>query len=105
MLLLSCGIWWLLEETCAEMTDNELRQIVESNARTAQAMLDEIAEARLEREEMRQQFQTAIERLTAVQEGVTNMLAALDSDRPTVLMKLNTIENKVDRLLETRQED
>ena len=36
------------------MTPDELRQLVESNARTAQAMLDTIAEARLEREELRE---------------------------------------------------
>ncbi|WP_019498336.1 hypothetical protein [Pseudanabaena sp. PCC 6802] len=32
--------------------------------------------------------------------GIANLLASLDSDRPTILRKLNAIENKVDRLLE-----
>ena len=38
------------------MTDPELRQLVESNARTAQAILEAMAEARLEREESRDEF-------------------------------------------------
>ncbi len=88
------------------MTDPELRQLVESNARTAQAILEAMAEARLEREEARDEFYAgmqrvdeAIQRLTTLQEGVINLLASLDEDRPTVLRKLNSIENKVDRLL------
>jgi methyl-accepting chemotaxis protein len=32
--------------------------------------------------------------------GIANLLASLDEDRPTILRKLNAIENKVDRLLE-----
>jgi len=88
------------------MTDEELKQLIESNARTAQAMLDNMAEARHERQEMREEFQSGmlrleniVERLTNVQEGVSNLLASLDSDRPTILRKLTAIENKVDRLL------
>lgn len=34
--------------------------------------------------------------------GIANLLASLDSDRPTILRKLNAIENKVDRLLENQ---
>ena len=90
------------------MTDSELRQLVESNARTAQAILEAMAEARLEREEARDEFYAgmqrvddAIQRLTTLQEGVVNLLTSLDEDRPTVLRKLNSIENKVDRLLGT----
>ncbi|HSM81325.1 MAG TPA: hypothetical protein VLS96_06545 [Nodosilinea sp.] len=83
-----------------------MRQLVESNARTAQAILEAMAEARLEREEARDEFYAgmqrvddAIQRLTTLQEGVINLLASLDEDRPTVLRKLNSIEHKVDRLL------
>ncbi len=39
------------------MTDQELKQLIESNARTAQAMLDSMVEARLERQELRQGIQ------------------------------------------------
>ncbi|MGF1516570.1 MAG: hypothetical protein ACFCVB_02025, partial [Nodosilinea sp.] len=70
------------------MTDPELRQLVESNARTAQAILEAMAEARLEQEEARDQFYAgmqrvdeAIQRLTTVQEGMVNLLASLDEDR------------------------
>ncbi len=63
------------------MTDEELKQLVESNARTAQAILDSMAEARLEREELRegmQRVQDAVVRLANLQEGMGNWLAALD---------------------------
>ncbi len=69
------------------MTDEELKQLIESNARTAQAMLDTMAEARQEREELREgiqeirvgmlQLQNVVERLTNIQEGVANLLAIL----------------------------
>ena len=85
----------------------ELQQIVESNSRAIQSMLDNQAEERLEREEFRSRMDatitrldTAIQRLTTLNEGVVNLLSSLDEDRPTILRKLNTIENKVDRLLE-----
>ncbi|MDF5712234.1 MAG: hypothetical protein PUP90_32300 [Nostoc sp. S4] len=45
-----------------------------------------------------------VSRLTTVREGITNLLASLDNDRPTILRKLNTIENKVDRLLEKSED-
>lgn len=85
------------------MTDEELKQLVESNARTAQAILDSMAEARLEREERNAKLDRTLEKLTALNERVVNLLSSMDEDRPTVLRKLNAIENKVDRLLE-RQE-
>jgi len=55
------------------MTSEELRQLVESNARTAQAMLDTIVDARAEREELREgmiKLQEAMVRLTNIQQGV-----------------------------------
>jgi uncharacterized protein YPO0396 len=84
------------------MTTEELSQLVGSNARTAQAMLDTMADARLEREELREgmiRFQEAMVRLTNIQQGVSNLLAALDEDRPTILRKLTAIENKLDQVL------
>lgn len=92
------------------MTDQELKKLVESNARTAQAILDSMAEARLERQELQEGsvriqqgmvvLQDAMLRLADVQECIAKMLAARDEDHPTVLRKLTSIENKVDRLLE-----
>ncbi len=89
------------------MADDELRKLIESNARAIQAMLDARAEDRLEFQEFRQRMETTVSglqdvtmRLANLQEGMARMLASLDEDRPTVLRKLNAIEGKVDRLLE-----
>jgi len=92
------------------MTDDELKQLVESNARAIQALGDQISEltsdvtliansvnglteagkrADIERAELRQAMI-----------GIANLLSSLDEDRPTILRKLSTLENKVDRLLE-----
>ncbi|MGL4617591.1 MAG: hypothetical protein ACRCZS_00800 [Chroococcidiopsis sp.] len=71
------------------MQFQELQQIVESNSRTIQAILGAMAEARVEREELRQATL-----------GIANLLSSLDEDRPTVLRKLSNIETKLDRLLE-----
>lgn len=97
------------------MTDEELKKLIESNARAIQAMLDERTEARLEREELREavtrlqenmvNFQDAVIRLVNVQEGMAKMLVSLDDDRPTILRRLMSIENKVDRLLEKQEND
>ncbi len=46
--------------------------------------------------EMRQ----TMTRLARVEEGLVNMMSAIDEDRPTVLRRLTSIENKVDRILE-----
>jgi hypothetical protein len=85
------------------MSDEELKQLIESNARATQAMLDSMAEARLERQELREgmaQLQNAVVQLINVQSGIAKLLSSLDEDRPTVLRKLTVIENKLDRLLE-----
>lgn len=98
------------------MEFHELQQIVESNSRAIQAMLEAQASDRLEREEFREELRqvatrtdaaiarmdVAIQRLTNLNEGVINLFSSLDSDRPTILRKLNTIENKVDQLLDNQ---
>lgn len=82
-------------------------QRVDLNAKAIQAMLDNQAEARLEREEFRDKtdaaiarIDEAIQRLTNLNEGVVKIVTSLDSDRPTILAKLNSIDNKINRLLE-----
>jgi len=85
------------------MTDKELKQLMESNAKTAQAILDEIADTRQERQELREgmiQLQNAVARLTNVQETIANLLVSLDGDRPTILKKLSALEDKLDQLLQ-----
>lgn len=89
------------------MTNEELKQLVESNARTAQAMLDAMVEANNERQELQEgtlQLENIVERLTNLQEGMANLLASVDEDRPTIFRKLTAIENKVDRLLAQKQD-
>jgi hypothetical protein len=89
------------------MTNEELQQIVQSNARAIQEILDAMAEERQENRERNQRMDAtisrmddAILRLTALNEGIVNLLSSLDEDRPTILRKLTAIENKVDRILE-----
>lgn len=78
------------------MEFHELQQIVESNARSIQALTDRQSQASQERQELRE----AVLRVIALTEGIANLTASLDEDRPTVLRKLNNIEQKLDRLLE-----
>jgi hypothetical protein len=101
------------------MEFHELQQIVESNARAIQAMLDAQATERLKHEEFVERMDNTIvrleesavrqdaliERLTTVNEGVVRLVSFLDDDRPTILRKLNSIEDKVDQLLQERQID
>lgn len=86
------------------MSDQELKQLVESNARAIQAMLDSRVEERLEFQSGMDQLRDVVVRLANLQEGVTRMLVSLDEERPTILRKLNAIENKLDRFLESRAE-
>jgi acetyl-CoA carboxylase carboxyltransferase component len=82
------------------MTDQELQQLVASNARTIQAMLEQQETSRLRHEEQIDEIRQAMLRLERVEEGLINMVVAIDEDRPTVLRRLTSIENKVDRILE-----
>jgi chromosome segregation ATPase len=52
----------------------------------------------------RQELRDAIIRLADTQEGIARLLSNLDEDRPTILRKLNTIEGKVDSLLQRQDE-
>jgi hypothetical protein len=82
------------------MTDQELQQLVASNARTIQAMLEQQETSRLRHEEQMDEIRQAMLRLARVEEGLVTMMVSIDEDRPTVLRKLTSIENKVDRILE-----
>lgn len=84
------------------MEFNQLQQIVESNARSIQALSDWIAElihVQEKAQEDRRELREATIRLERLSEGVVSLLGSLDEDRPTRLRKLNTIENKLDQLL------
>jgi enoyl reductase-like protein len=88
------------------VSQRETISIVESNSRAIQAMLDQAATDRLRRDEERLEHQRRIESLEAnnqilarTQEGITALLSLMDEDRPTILRKLNTIEQKTDSIL------
>ena len=87
------------------MEFSELQQIVESNSRAIQAMLDAQETERLMNEEYKREAAEERSELRQAMIGIANLLSSLDSDRPTILRKLNTIEGKVDRLLERTDED
>jgi uncharacterized protein YhaN len=101
-------------EEVMQTRQDSLQLIVESNSRAIQAMLDRAAEDRLNREEERlaqaqrtqeheqrmSNMEALSQRLIQVQEGMANLLVSLDEDRPTVLRKLNTIDNKVDVIID-----
>jgi hypothetical protein len=72
---------------------DRIEAIVESLARSAQAIANDHEERiRLLEETQRDLAQTSA--------GLARLLTALDEDRPTILRRLMTIENKVDRILE-----
>ena len=85
----------------------EVRMIVQSNDRTIQAILDQTATDRLKRDEERIEHERRIQLLEAnnqilanTQQGVAALLGSIDEDRPTVLRKLNAIEQKTDSILD-----
>jgi hypothetical protein len=89
------------------MSDEELRQLIASNARSIQAMLEQRETDRLQRETDRLQHEEQMRalnenmaKLTNMQEGLINLTVSIDEDRPTVLRRLMSIENKVDLMLE-----
>ena len=91
------------------MSDEELRLVVESNARAIQAMIEQRVTDRLIHDERMTQLQNTIirlddtvVRLTRIEEAQNRMLSSIDEDRPTVLRKLTTIENKIDRILDNQ---
>ena len=86
---------------------DRIEAIVESNSRLLQAMLEQRATDRLDHEERMQKLEETVirlddtvARLTRIEEAQNRMLSSMDEDRPTILRRLMTIENKVDRILE-----
>jgi hypothetical protein len=82
------------------MSEEEIRQLIASNARAIQAMLEQRETDKLLHEEQMSEMRNNILRLARVEEGLANMLSSIDEDRPAVLRRLMSIENKVDRMLE-----
>lgn len=79
--------------------------------RTIQAMLEQRATDKLEHDERMRVASERINRiedvavkLANIEEAQNRMLVSLDEDRPTVLRRLMTIENKVDTLIQRDRE-
>ncbi|MEM8723289.1 MAG: hypothetical protein AAGE84_29050 [Cyanobacteria bacterium P01_G01_bin.39] len=75
---------------------DRIEAIVESLARSAQAITDD-------HEERIQTLEDVVGRLTRIEEGQNAMLGSIDENQPTVLRRLMAIENKVDTLIELNQ--
>jgi type II secretory pathway component PulJ len=65
-----------------------------------QAIGRDVAQLVTTQQQSSQELSEAMIRLADTQEGVVRLLGSLDEDRPTILRKLNTIEVKVDSLLQ-----
>ncbi len=78
---------------------DELRALARSNGRAIQSMLEQATTDRLKREGEKAEHQARMERLEHISEALTNMLVSIDEDRPTILRKLNTIEQTTDSIL------
>jgi uncharacterized protein YjcR len=78
---------------------NSNSQIVQSNGRAIQAMLDQAATDRLAHEERMQKHEERIQLLENISAGLVNLSTSIDEDRPTILRMLNAIERKTDAIL------
>jgi len=101
----------MLEQQATDrQRQEETENIVQSNSRAIQAMMEQQATDRINREEEKAEheqrmarLEDVVIRLTSIEEGQNRMLASMDEDRPIVLRRLMSIENKVDTLIERNQ--
>lgn len=84
---------------------SETHHLAQSIARGVQAMQDKALSDELKRDEEKAQHQEQMAELRHISQGLVNMLDSIDSDRPTILRKLNTIENKTDAIIERLSRD
>jgi hypothetical protein len=82
----------------------ELKNIVVSNSRTIQSILDNRESERLEHESRMQRLEDNLIELTGISRALTNIYVGLDENQPTILRRLMSIENKVDRILDRNQD-
>jgi chromosome segregation ATPase len=82
-----------------EESDRRMGRLEESHAALSRD-LAQLVSTQQAGEVQRQELREAMIRLADTQEGVVRLLSSLDEDRPTILRKLNTIEDKVDTLLQ-----
>jgi hypothetical protein len=82
------------------ISQRETQDIAQSIARGVQAMQDKTLSDDLKRDEEKIRHEQRMEKLEQMNEGLINLLDAIDDDRPTILRKLNKIENKTDAIIE-----
>ena len=63
-------------------------------------MQDKALSDELKREEERAEHQVQMAELRHISQGLVNILSSIDEDRPTILRKLNAIENKTDAIID-----
>ena len=90
-------------EMQTELSETQL--IVKSIARGIQAMQDKALSDDLKRDEEKAEHQAQMAELRHISQGLVNMLDSIDDDRPTILRKLNTIEDKADVIIERLSRD
>jgi hypothetical protein len=78
----------------------EIKALTNSNAKTIQAILESQETRRMEHEERMSRFDAILARITSVEERMGSWLVAIDDTQPTVLRRLNSIEDKINKLLE-----
>jgi hypothetical protein len=78
----------------------ETQNLAQSIARGVQAMQDKALSDELKRAEERALQEAQLAELKDISRGLVNMLSSIDEDRPTILRKLNTIENKTDTIID-----
>jgi cell division septum initiation protein DivIVA len=88
-----------------QATLSETQLLAKSIARGVQAMQDKALSDELKRDEEKAEHQAQMAELRHISQGLVNMLDAIDSDRPTILRKLNTIEDKADAIIERLSRD
>jgi type II secretory pathway component PulJ len=84
----------------AERSKRESDERFEELTAVTQAIGRDMAQLITTHQQSSQALNEAMIRLADTQQGIARLLANLDEDRPTILRKLNTIEGKVDNLLQ-----
>ena len=90
-----------------QATMQETQQIVQSISRGVQAMQEKALTDELKREEEKAatlqrtlEHEQRMQRLEDISAGLIRLYGSLDEDRPTVFRALNTIDRKVDTILD-----
>jgi archaellum component FlaC len=78
---------------------SRLDERMEELAQSQQATSRDVAQLVTIQQRSSHELSEAMIRLADTQEGIARLLGSLDEDRPTILRKLNTIEDKIDNLL------